>query len=89
MPPYDIRSTPNPDSLKFEARDTQFVESGMITASSIEEAADNELAGRLCSIDGVANVFILPQFLTITKSPDADWDGLLPAIEELLTAQLT
>ncbi len=89
MPPYDIRPTPNPDSLKFEARDTRFVDSGMVTASSVEEAADNELASRLCSIDGVSNVFILPQFLTVTKRPDADWDDLLPAIEGHLSTQLT
>lgn len=89
MPPYDIRSTPNPDSLKFEARETQFVESGMVTASSIEEAGDNELASRLCSIDGVSNVFILPQFLTVTKRPDIEWDDLLPAVEELLSSQMT
>lgn len=85
MPPYEIHSTPNPDSLKFSARSGQFIAEGMVTASAPEEAGGNELAVRLCALDGIANVFILPQFLTITKRSDTDWEALLPAIEKLLS----
>ena len=88
MPPYDIRSTPNPNSLKFEVSQSRFAVAGMVSASSVEEASGNQLATALCSIDGVVNVFILPQFLTVTKRPEVGWDEILPKIESLLTAEL-
>ena len=88
MPPYDIQPTPNPNSLKFMARDTLFDVPAMVTGSTPEEAGGNELAMRLLSIDGIANVFIVPQFLTITKSPGVQWDDLLPSVEELIASQL-
>jgi hypothetical protein len=33
-------------------------------------------------------VLILPQFATVTKHPDADWNALLPDVERVLNAHL-
>lgn len=84
MPRFDVVSTPNPDSLKFTADGFTFVEGGMISASRPEEADSHSLAARICAVSGVANVFVLPQFMTVTKHREASWDDILPKIEALL-----
>lgn len=81
MPPFEIASTPNPNSLKFTAQGFEFVSEGMISASAVEQAAGNALAERLCSEPLISNVFMLPQFMTVTKHPSASWDELLPLVE--------
>lgn len=86
MPKIQVSPTPNPDSLKFTLSDGQFIESGMETFNAPEEADDHPLGRRLFSLSGVANVFILPQFVTITKHPAADWDLLVPKVEHAMAA---
>lgn len=53
-----------------------------------EEAEGHSLGRRIFAVPGVANVFILPQFLTITKHPAEDWDVLIPKIEGAIEAAL-
>lgn len=86
MPTFNTEGTPNPNSLKITTDAGPFIDDGMATFSSREEAADDTLGAPLMSIDGVSNVFALPQFLTITKDPTADWNDLLPRVEAMLTA---
>lgn len=80
--------TPNPNSLKFTLANGTFIESGMETYNSAAEATDHELGRRLFSIAGVTNVFILPEFLTITKEPDAHWDAMISDVELAVEAYL-
>lgn len=88
MTALQIASTPNPDSLKLTLEEGVFIESGMETFSSAAEAESHPLGNRLFSLPGVVNVFILPQFLTVTKHPAEDWDGLLPKIEAAINSYL-
>ena len=88
MPSFDIVSTPNPDSLKFESRDFTYLEQGMVAASSRVEAGGHTLATTLLGIPGVANVFIVPQFLTVTKNPSRSWDDVLPLVEKAIRDSL-
>ena len=81
---FVIHPTPNPNSLKITTDAGAFIESGMESFSSSEEAEKHELGRRLFSLTGVENVFILPAFLTITKHLAADWDLLLPKVEMTL-----
>lgn len=76
--------TPNPNSLKFTLEDGTFIESGMESFNSRDEATGHPLGERLFEIDGVDNVFILPQFLTVTKSATADWNDLVPHVERVI-----
>ena len=84
MPRFNTEPTPNPNSLKFTTDAGAFIDSGMEAFSSPEEAENHQLGHRLFSIQGVANVFILPQFLTVTKTPGASWNQLLPKLTETL-----
>lgn len=52
------------------------------------ECGDHTLGRALFAVDGVRNVFLLPQFATITKSPDADWDTLLPKVQSVFDEHL-
>ncbi len=81
MPQLDVSPTPNPNSLKCTLRKGAFIPEGMESFRSAEEADGHALGERLFRIEGVTDVFIMPQFLTITKNPGADWDDVLPAVK--------
>jgi hypothetical protein len=85
-PRIAVHGTPNPNSLKFVAEGRAFLSGGMASFRSAGEAAAHPLGARLFALPGVANVFIVPQFLTVTKEPAADWDALIPEIERVLQA---
>lgn len=84
MSTFEVQPTPNPHSLKFAATGAPFREGGLGAYASAAEAADDPLAAALFAIDGVADVLILPAFTTVTKRPDADWNALLPDVEDVL-----
>ena len=73
-------ATPNPATLKFLPGET-VVQNGPFEFVSAEEATgQSPLAERLFSIPSVTGVFFGFDFVTITKSEDADWQHLKPAI---------
>lgn len=86
--PLAVHPTPNPNSLKFATEGPPFIEEGMGVYASTDEAATDPLARALFGVPGVANVLVLPRFVTVTKSPEADWDDILPAVEPILRAHL-
>ena len=81
MPKLDISPTPNPNSLKCTLTQGTFIPEGMESFNSAEDAAGHALGERLFRIGGIVNVFIMPRFLTITKSVDADWGDILPKVK--------
>lgn len=83
----NAQSTPNPDSIKFSSEEVQFGET-MHSFKSAQEAADHPMGHALFKIEGVANVFIVPDFVTVTKTPEADWDSILPAIKNAIETHL-
>ena len=45
------------------------------------EGTDSEFAQAVLAFDGVASVFGVNDFVTITREPDADWDPIVCAVE--------
>lgn len=86
MATFRTQPTPNPNSLKIIANDAVFLDEGMESFSSAEEAAGHPLGERLFDVTGVANVFITPEFVTVTKHPAANWSDLSPTLESILNA---
>ncbi len=78
-PKVTVAGTPNPNAAKFTV-DRTLVEGRGRTFSSPDEAQDDPLARRLFEIDGVASVFVLDNFVTVTKLPDVSWQELAPQI---------
>ena len=85
MPRFNSEPTPNPNSLKITTDRGAFIDGGLESFASPEEAAHHPLGRRIFAVPGVANVFVLPQFLTVTKTPAANWNDLLPKIEGALS----
>lgn len=56
----------------------------MESFNTAQEAAGHPLAERLFSIAGVTNVFILPDFLTVTKETGAPWDTIVSGVEAVI-----
>ena len=72
-------STPNPATLKFLPGLT-VLETGTADFPSAEAAEASPLARRIFAVDAVRGVFFGTDFVTVTKSDDAEWDHVKPAI---------
>ena len=72
-------STPNPLTLKFVPGEIVHP-TGTAFYTCKEDATGSPLAIRLFDIPHVTAIFLANDFITITKSPDADWEDLKPAL---------
>jgi len=77
-------STPNPNTLKFlPGRDvlgaSTLGRSGRDFAS-VDVAGASPLAVAIFSTDGVTRVFLGDEFVSVTKTDDADWSHLKPFV---------
>ena len=72
-------ATPNPSTLKFLPGAT-VMKSGSVEFGSAEAAASSPLARRLFAVDGVENVFLGSDFISVTKSDGIEWPHLKPAV---------
>lgn len=77
--------TPNPNAIKFTANQPIVEGTGSLSVSKNQET-DHPLAQKLLTIDGVASIFGINDFITVNKTPEADWDALMPQIEETFKA---
>lgn len=72
--------TPNPATLKF-IPGKPVLEKGTADFRSLDEAAGvSPLAERLFGIENVTGVFLGPDFVSVSKSDQAEWYLLKPAI---------
>jgi hypothetical protein len=69
--------TPNPDALKFNL-DITLPE--MINVTSNAEAT-TPFATAVFAAPGVANLFGVNDFVTVTREPGADWDPIVAAVQ--------
>jgi Scaffold protein Nfu/NifU N terminal len=76
--------TPNPNAGKFTVG-RKFIE-GRTSRSYFtrEQAAADPVATALFALDGVASVFMVDDFVTVTKDDAADWSELGPRVSDVL-----
>ncbi|MDH3259852.1 MAG: NifU N-terminal domain-containing protein [Acidimicrobiia bacterium] len=67
--PVQIESTPNPNALKF----TVGVDVGGPKTFVAGRDDGDPLAAVLLSIPGITSIFMTADFVTLSKTPDADW----------------
>lgn len=79
----DVQATPNINALKF-VLNRRLTEGKSRTFRAPEEAAGTPLAQALLSIPGVVQVFVLNDFITITRDPSATWGQITAAAEEAI-----
>jgi Fe-S cluster biogenesis protein NfuA len=75
----ETQETPNPQTMKF-IPGMPILASGIKSFSLGEDATASPLAQSLFRIDGVKGVFLTPDFITVTKSVEHEWDYLKPIV---------
>ncbi|MDR7544572.1 MAG: NifU N-terminal domain-containing protein [Armatimonadota bacterium] len=83
----EIQPTPNVNALKFLVN-RRLTEGRSQTFRSAEDAAAHPLAARLFAIPGVVQVFVLNDFVTVTREPGAAWDTIAGAAETAIREHL-
>ena len=86
MAPLEVfaEPTPNPNSMKFTL-DRRVAEQGQ-SFNSPGEAEQSPLARRLFAIRGVRSIFLLNNFISVSRDPAADWGELAPKVEAAIRA---
>lgn len=77
-----FRETPNPNAIKC-VLDRRVADTPR-SYFRAEEAAEDALASRLFGIDGVTNVLISGDWVTVNKRPDAAWGPIRAGVERVL-----
>lgn len=76
----EVQPTPNINARKFVVN--RRVTAGRSqTFRSAEEAGVDPLASRLFAIPGVVQVFLLNDFVTVTRDPAQAWDAIASSAE--------
>ncbi len=88
MAAIQAERTPNPNSLKFTTTDGQRFSDAIEAISSADEADRHPLGKHLFSIAGVDDVFITPEFVTVSKAPSTEWNDLKTDVETTLAEYL-
>ena len=70
-----VSTTPNENAMKYTLN-CNSIESGHKTYANAEAAEDSPLAKALFAIDGVTQVFLMADFISVTKKPEAKWSSL-------------
>lgn len=87
VPAVQVLGTPNPNAAKFVlARNALGAASR--TYFNAEAAAGDALATKLFAVDGVRALFMVDNFITVTKADAADWDSMVDAIRTTIEEEL-
>ena len=77
--------TPNPESFKFVVEKTLLPE-GVADFDTPEAAVESsDLAGTLFAYPFVKRVFFGRNFVTVTKSTEAQWENVIPVVKDEMT----
>ena len=79
--------TPNPETMKFVANKLLYPGKS-IDFPDESSAAPSPLAQELFAFPFVRSVFIASNFVTLSKTPDTNWDDVIPTIRQFLKEYL-
>jgi hypothetical protein len=82
-----VQGTPNPNAAKFVLGESLLGEEGR-TFFDAAAAQDHPLAARLFEVDGVRALFMVDNFITVTKAEGAAWDDLVEPIRVAIQQEL-
>lgn len=77
--------TPNPNAIKFTL-DRPATEGRAQTFRAGSDPAGSPLGARIFALDGVTNVFLTANFVSVSKEDDIAWDELGPRVVEEIRA---
>lgn len=80
----EVQPTPNPNAAKFVVdREIAPQPTSFFNAAA---ATGHPLASRLFAIPGVTSVLLLGDFVTVNKAPEARWEEVKTAVEDVLNS---
>lgn len=79
-----VQPTPNPNARKFVLPQREFA--APLSFPDAAAAAAHPLAAALFSLDSIYNVFMVQDFVTVNKYPDASWQPLEQEISAIIAA---
>ena len=72
--------SPNPNALRF-ALDTTLADTMSFADAGEAEAAGDPFGAAVFACEGVASIFGVNDFVTITRKPGAEWDPIVEAVQ--------
>lgn len=75
--------TPNPETMKFVA-DRMLFANNSVDFQDIESAKHSPVAIELFGFPFVKGVFIMNNFITLTKTAETDWYEVIPSLKEFI-----
>jgi hypothetical protein len=84
-----FQPTPNPNAGKFIVGRSMVDGNASRSFYNAGQAASEPVAAALFELDGVASIFMVEDFVTVTKQPDADWSDLIPRVTSTLERVLS
>ncbi len=82
------QETLNPNVMNFFP-DVKIINSGVVEFANAKEAKGSPLAEKLFDLDGVENILVSSEMVSVTKEGDSDWTGLKPRVLAVLMEVLT
>jgi Fe-S cluster biogenesis protein NfuA len=79
--------TPNPETMKFVANKLLYPGKS-IDFPDVETARPSPLAIELFGFPFIKSIFIASNFVTLTKTPETDWNDVIPTIRHFLKEYL-
>lgn len=76
-------STPNPQTLKFVVN-KMLLPNDSVDYQDESNATGSPLAIELFGFPFVKGIFIMNNFVTITKQPDLEWEEIIPSLKEYI-----
>ncbi|MEJ2678747.1 MAG: NifU N-terminal domain-containing protein [Gemmatimonadota bacterium] len=80
----EYRSTPNPNAGKFVTDRTVVPDGASRSYFDPEEARDDPVARALMGLPGVRSIFMVDDFITVTKAPTTPWEDLIPEVRRVI-----
>lgn len=83
-----VEATPNPNAAKF-VLDRSLPEQKSRSFFDPDAAGDDPLARRLFAVPGVRALFMVDNFITVTKAEEVGWPEIVGELEEAIRAELS
>jgi NFU1 iron-sulfur cluster scaffold homolog, mitochondrial len=87
-PKVDFQQTPNPNAGKFVVSQQVAPVGTSRSYYEADEAREDPVARALMRLTGIRSVFMVDDFITVTKTPAASWDDLIPQVQEAIREYL-
>ena len=82
------RETPNPSALQF-VLNSQILEHGNLSYETVKDCGNDELGKALLKKNGVITVYIMDNFVTVTKKDDVSWNPLKDQVWKVIDSNVT